>query len=170
MQGTKTWQCENAMKKPFESANGQISEAIVDLPIVSSYYTKIRCNLSRPSAVFLLLYLVLTPFSVCMHQIHLLDRFSNGPSTIDNTFCSIDDTDFCIQEPTVLSSAWYSRKLRSPGVRYEAGLSIHNGNIVWLHGQFQCGAWPDLKVFTSKLVHNLRDNERVVAYNGYRHR
>lgn len=37
----------------------------------------------------------------------------------------------------------------------------------WLYGPFPCGAWPDLKIFESRMIGLLRDNENVVADCGY---
>lgn len=52
-------------------------------------------------------------------------------------------------------------------MRYEIGISIKRGEIVWIHGPFACGAWPDLKIFCDSLQYHLANNERVEADDGY---
>ena len=64
---------------------------------------------------------------------------------------SVDGTDFEIQEPwpyhRLHSRMWFSHKFKGPGLRYEVGLSILGGEIVWIGGPYACGLWPDLKIF-----------------------
>jgi hypothetical protein len=82
---------------------------------------------------------------------------------------SVDGTDFRIYEPTPFNKGWYSHKFHGPGVRYELGLSIYSGDIVWVNGPFPCGQWPDIKIFRSKLINQLEQDEIMVeADNGYR--
>jgi hypothetical protein len=45
---------------------------------------------------------------------------------------------------------------------------IHTGKIVSYNGPFECGSWPDLKIFRSRLKHHLSVGEKVVADRGYR--
>ena len=54
------------------------------------------------------------------------------------------------------------------GLRYEVGISIIDGFIVWLNGPFACGEWPDINIFRNSLQSFLDDGERVEADNGYR--
>jgi DDE superfamily endonuclease len=46
-------------------------------------------------------------------------------------------------------------------------LSIKNGDIVWVHGPFKCGAWPDINIFRNSLQSHLSESERVEADDGY---
>ena len=52
-------------------------------------------------------------------------------------------------------------------MRYEIGVSIPMGYIVWVNGPYPCGAWPDLKIFRDCLIHNLDEGEYVLADGGY---
>jgi hypothetical protein len=61
-----------------------------------------------------------------------------------------------------------SHKFHGPGLKYEIGLNITTGDIVWVNGPFPCGAWPDMKIFKNDLVLELDENERVEADKGYR--
>ena len=63
---------------------------------------------------------------------------------------------------------WYSHKFKGPGLRYEIGLNIHTGDIVWGHGAYPCGQYPDLTISRSCLIHFLSQGEKVVTDNGYR--
>jgi hypothetical protein len=60
---------------------------------------------------------------------------------------SVDGTDFRINQPTPFWKGWYSQKFKSAGVHYEVTISIQSGDIVWIHGPFPCGKFPDLTIF-----------------------
>jgi hypothetical protein len=81
---------------------------------------------------------------------------------------TVDGTDFRIQEPTPFSTKWYSHKFGAAGLRYEVAVCIQTGDIVWIHGPFPCGAWPDIKIFRNRLKQALAHGEKVEADNGYR--
>jgi hypothetical protein len=53
-------------------------------------------------------------------------------------------------------------------LRYEIGLCIQTGWVVWRNGPYPCGAYPDLKIAREKLVHNLRHGEKYIADRGYK--
>ena len=80
---------------------------------------------------------------------------------------SVDCTDIPIEEPTRFSSKWFSHKFNGPGLRYEIGLSLQLGHIVWVNGPYPCGAWSDIKIFRDRMKLDLSKNERVEADNGY---
>lgn len=80
---------------------------------------------------------------------------------------TIDGVDFRILEPTPFSPCWYSHKHNGPGVRYEIGLCIQTGWIVWVNGPFPCGEWPDLRIARESLIFALDDEEMYCADGGY---
>lgn len=80
---------------------------------------------------------------------------------------SIDGTDFRIYEPTPFSPRWFSHKFKGPGLRYEVGVAIHTGWLVWIHGSFPCGEWPDLRIAHDALIYCLDPGELYVADAGY---
>lgn len=84
-----------------------------------------------------------------------------------NCIISVDGTDFKIHEPTPFSPRWFSHKFRGPGVRYEVGICIATGDIVWIHGPFPCGSFADLRIFRLAMKHVLDDDEYVVADGWY---
>jgi hypothetical protein len=80
---------------------------------------------------------------------------------------SVDGTDFKINEPSPFDPAYYSHKLKHAGVRYEVCVCIMTGWIVWVHGPFPCGAWPDLRIARSALHDSLLADEMYIADGGY---
>lgn len=62
---------------------------------------------------------------------------------------------------------WFSHKHNGPGVRYEVGLCIQTGWIVWINGPFPCGEWPDLRIARESLIYMLDEDEYYVADGGY---
>ena len=79
----------------------------------------------------------------------------------------VDGTDFHIQEPALFNPKWYSHKFRGPGLRYEIGVCIKTGWIVWVNGPFPAGAWPDQEIAGSGINHHLENNECYVGDGGY---
>ena len=92
----------------------------------------------------------------------------NPPHGKHTVRMSVDGTDFRIREPSPFSPSWYSHKFQGPGLRYEIGVGIFSGGIVWVNGPFPCGSWPDLKIAREALVHYLDQDEKVIADGGYR--
>ena len=80
---------------------------------------------------------------------------------------TVDGTDCRIQEPSPFNSMWYSHKFRGPGLRYEIGVSISKGHIVWVNGPYPCGSYPDVKIFRDGLKKELLPGEVVLADRGY---
>jgi hypothetical protein len=80
---------------------------------------------------------------------------------------TVDGTDFRVNNPTHYNKAWYSHKFKHAGLRYEVAVSIQKGDIVWIHGPFPAGDWPDIKIFRHSLLSHLSDGERVEADQGY---
>ena len=80
----------------------------------------------------------------------------------------MDGTDFRIQEPSPFDPKWYSHKFKTSGLRYEVGICLTTGNIVWVNGPYACGEWPDLRITRDLLIHYLEHREMIVADKGYR--
>ena len=81
---------------------------------------------------------------------------------------SIDGTDFRICEPSPFSAKWYSHKFHGPGLRYELGICIRTGDIVWAYGGLPCGEWSDLRLTRDAFVLGLRPGEKAIADRVYR--
>jgi hypothetical protein len=81
---------------------------------------------------------------------------------------TLDGTDCPINEPTPFHRMWYSHKFKGPGVRYEIGLCIQTGWIVWKNGPYPCGRYPDLTIARDKIQYCMVPGEKYVADGGYR--
>ena len=81
---------------------------------------------------------------------------------------SIDGTDCRIQEQFPFDGKWYSHKFKGPALRYEVGVCMLTGFIVWVMGGFPAGAYPDLKIYRLGLKDILEDGEKVIADGGYK--
>jgi hypothetical protein len=78
---------------------------------------------------------------------------------------SVDGTDFPIsQKGPKFSSHMFMKK---SGLRYEVGLCILTGDIVWVNGPYECGMWNDITIFRDSLKWHLLPGERVEADDGY---
>ncbi len=58
----------------------------------------------------------------------------------------------------------YARKL---ALRYELGVDILAGNLVWIQGPYPAGKYNDIKIFNSVLCHYLEPGKRMEADEGY---
>jgi hypothetical protein len=100
-------------------------------------------------------------------QIDWENRYLQDNGSVCKT--SVDGTDFRIYEPSPFDPQWYSHKFKGPGVRYEIGLNIQTGDIVWTNGPFACGAYSDRKIAKEEgLEYCLADGEKYIADAGYR--
>ena len=68
---------------------------------------------------------------------------SNGSQCL----ATVDGTDFRVQETFPLDPRLFSHKFKGAGLRYEVGVCIQTGFIVWISGPFRDGQWPDLSIF-----------------------
>jgi hypothetical protein len=84
-------------------------------------------------------------------------------------FVSLDGTDFKIYEQKPFDKKWFSHKFKGPGLRYEIGISIQSGDIVWASGGVPCGEYPDIKL-AKELYVKFAQNEITLADKGYRDR
>ena len=64
--------------------------------------------------------------------------------------------------------AFASHKFKGKSaLRYELGTDIEKGELAWLNGPFPAGSWADITIFRHMLMHQLDENERVEADDGY---
>ena len=83
---------------------------------------------------------------------------------------TINGTNFRIQQKGVVKkgNAFGSHKYAGKSaLRYELGIDILKGNLVWVEGPYPAGAWPDIKIFLNSLAGHLLPGERIEADNGY---
>ncbi len=72
-----------------------------------------------------------------------------------------------IFEPTPFSAELYGHKFMFAGLRYEVGVSIERGNLMWVNGAIPCGIFQDLVIFRHGVKKFLSENKKIVANKGY---
>jgi len=80
---------------------------------------------------------------------------------------TIDGTDFRIFEQMPFDSKWFSQKFKGPGLRYEVGVCIQTGWIVWINGPFPAGNWTDLNIAHHGVNYRLDCGKKYLADGGY---
>ncbi|KAH9095723.1 hypothetical protein LEN26_017765 [Aphanomyces euteiches] len=101
-----------------------------------------------------------------LQKVDWSSRF-DGANEGQSMFVSLDGTDFRINEPSEFDPSWYSHKFHGPGLRYEIGLCIRTGHIVWANGGVACGLWPDLVLARSAYTQAVLPGELTCADLGY---
>lgn len=89
---------------------------------------------------------------------------------MNDCLLSIDGTDFRIRQQgdAVKGNAFASHKYKGKSaLRYELGIDILTGNLVWIEGPYPAGRYSDITIFRNCLKHQLEPNERVLADKGY---
>ena len=85
---------------------------------------------------------------------------------------TVDGTDFLCQPPNDGDErrSWISHKFKKPAVRYEVGVAIQTGSIVWISGPWRAGRYPDISIFQNSGLKEklLEASERAEADLGYR--
>ena len=101
--------------------------------------------------------------------VFLLIKWENRFHGYHGRLClvTVDGTDFWICEPKPFAKDFYSHKLANAGLRYEVGVCIQTGLIVWINGPFVAGKYNDITIFRSKMIYELLDWEMVEADQGY---
>jgi hypothetical protein len=102
-------------------------------------------------------------------QIVWENRFLGNQSWANKCFVSVDGTDLPIEEPVrPIDPKWFSHKINHAAVRYELGVGIGSGYIVWINGPFPAGEYSDITIARRGLIHFLYENEYYIADGGYR--
>lgn len=57
--------------------------------------------------------------------------------------------------------------IKGAGVRYEIGLNIRTGLIVWANGGYPYGHFSDLRLTRESYVHSVDVGERTIGDRGY---
>jgi hypothetical protein len=90
---------------------------------------------------------------------------------LNNCTMTVDGTYFCIPHKGVAmkGNAFTSHKYTGKSaLRYELGVDILVGNLVWIQGPYPAGKFTDIKMFNKVLRNFLEPGERVEADEGYR--
>ena len=84
---------------------------------------------------------------------------------------TVDGTDFRIPQKGAATkgNAFASHKYAGKSaLRYELGVDILAGNLVWIQGPYPAGKYTDIVIFNKVLRNFLEPGERVEADEGYR--
>ena len=84
---------------------------------------------------------------------------------------TVDGTDFLIPQKGAATkgNAFASHKYAGKSaLRYELGVDILAGNLVWIQGPYPAGNYTDIKIFNKVLRNFLEPGNRVEADEGYR--
>jgi hypothetical protein len=103
---------------------------------------------------------------ISLFQIKWKNRYMGDNGSV--CLVTVDGTDFRIYEQTPFDKKWYSQKFNGPAVRYEVGVCIQTGWIVWVNGPFPAADWPDLNIAREGINHELDPSEKYVADGVYR--
>jgi hypothetical protein len=90
--------------------------------------------------------------------------------SLNDCLISVDGIDCRIpqQGPAIPGNPFSSFKFKGKcGLRYEIGVDILAGNIVWIEGPYAAGKYPDVEIFRRGLAQWLDEFERVEADEGY---
>jgi hypothetical protein len=80
---------------------------------------------------------------------------------------SVDGIDCAIQEPYPFDEGIFSPKLNGPGFKYEIGVCVLTGDIVWVNGPFKAGR-HDVTIFSEDgLKFALAEDEAVEVDAGH---
>lgn len=94
-----------------------------------------------------------------------------SPISIDDVGnASVNGTDCQINKPQPSSPGWYSHKFHRTCRRYEVGLSVGTGRLVWVNCAFKCGSYPDNQIATTDMKKYVFATNFFIADKGYTHR
>ena len=83
---------------------------------------------------------------------------------------TVDGTDFRVPQQglAIEGNPFGSHKYAGKSaLRYELGVSILGGDLVWIQGPYPAGAFTDIAIFNKVLANFLEPGERVEADKGY---
>jgi hypothetical protein len=83
---------------------------------------------------------------------------------------TVDGTDFRVPQKRTATkgNTFASHKYAGKStLRYELGVSIMGGYLVWIQGPYPAGKYTDIKIFNKVLHHFLDPGEQVEADEGY---
>ena len=80
---------------------------------------------------------------------------------------AVDSTDVLVCEPQPFHAQRFSQKFQQSALRYEIGISVNGGNIVWVQGPSPAGRFNDQTIFNLKMVDHLKMHEKILADKDY---
>jgi hypothetical protein len=110
---------------------------------------------------------MLTKISSLKGDVIKLDKRFDNWNNISTCLMSLDGIDCIVNEPWPFDEKWFSQKFNGPGVKYEVGVCIATGHIVWINGLFVASK-NDATIFKERLANLLADDEGVEVDAGYK--
>lgn len=101
------------------------------------------------------------------HTVIKLDNRFDGWDGRAQCLISVDGTDCPVNEPWPWEKKWYSKKFNGPAVKYEVGVCIATGYIVWIKGPVVASV-NDSTLFKQHLAGLLAEDEGVEVDAGYK--
>ena len=89
---------------------------------------------------------------------------------LNDCLMTVDGTDFRVpQKGTATKGNAFASHIDAgkSALRYELGVSILGGDLVWIQGPYPAGKYTDIKIFNKVLRHFLDTGERVEVDEGY---
>ncbi len=123
--------------------------------------------LSVYAYVFFSQHLVLTPPPLPPPQTQIVFESRLGAhDVLNDCTMTVDGTDFRIPQKGAATkgNAFASKS----ALRYELGVDILTGNLVWIQGPYPAGKYTDITIFNKVLRNFLEPGERIKANEGYR--
>jgi hypothetical protein len=81
---------------------------------------------------------------------------------------ALTSQNFCRKGEAKKGNAFASHKyVGKSALRYELGVDILVGNLVWIQGLYPAGKYTNIVIFNKILCHFLDPGKRVEADNGY---
>jgi hypothetical protein len=79
---------------------------------------------------------------------------------------SLDGTDCPIQEPRPFNDKYFSAKFGKAGLKYEIGICIQTGWIVWYNGPFPAGA-SEKTIAKIGVIRKILPDEKILVDSGF---
>ena len=116
--------------KTFRKLCWIVVKSIADMNVVSEWFS---------IYIYILSFLIFRRLTHFFLKIHWNKNLIKGGYCFEDglvAYASVDGTDCRIREPSPFNPKWYSHKFHGPGLRYEIGICIRTGHLVWVHGLF----------------------------------
>lgn len=85
-------------------------------------------------------------------------------------YAFVDGMNCSVNEEHPFSCGWYSHKCRRTLIRYDVGLTLHSGRLVWVSRQFEFWSYHNNKIVKYDLKGALPDRQSVIADIEYNER
>lgn len=104
-------------------------------------------------------------------QVRYENRFLNTEKD-QKCFTSLDTIDFKMSDKALTglrdsTDNYYSEVYKSQGIRYEVGIAVKTGDIVWKYGGLPCGSYPEINLANEAYIYAVKKDELTYANKKY---